>query len=228
MLNKMLSKIISVVKGEEWHFPEELSGYYILLIFIERIHMFIRGKMKFSSRRNTCFIGYSTKIRFKKLLVFGKNLSIGNNCYVNPLSIEGIQLGNNVSIGNNTNIECSGSYKFLGKGLSVGHNTSLGTHGFYGCAGGVKIGNDVIIGNYVSFHSENHNYKDTIIPIRLQGVNHKGIKVGNNCWIGAKVTFLDGAEIGCGCIIAAGAVVRGSFADNSIIGGVPAKIITTR
>jgi len=228
MLNKFFSKIITVFKGEEWHFPEQLSGYYILLIFFERIRMFIRGKIIFLFRKNICFIGYSTIIKFKRLVVFGNNLSLGNNCFISPLSIEGIRLGKNVSIGNNTNIECSGSYKFLGKGLFVGNNTGLGTHGFYGCAGGVIIGNDVIIGNYVSFHSENHIYEDIIIPIRLQGVSHIGIIVGNNCWIGAKATFLDGATVGNGCIVAAGAVVRGTFPDNCVIGGVPAKIIKYR
>ena len=63
------------------------------------------------------------------------------------------------------------------------------------------------------------------LPIRLQGVNHQGIKIGNNVWIGAKATFLDGSVVGNNSIVAAGAVVRGIFPDNVIIGGVPAKII---
>lgn len=66
------------------------------------------------------------------------------------------------------------------------------------------------------------------IPIRKQGVNRKGIKIGSNCWIGAKVTILDGTIIGNGCIVAAGAVVRGQFPDNCVIGGVPAKILKMR
>lgn len=49
-----------------------------------------------------------------------------------------------------------------------------------------------------------------------------GVKIGNNCWIGAKAIILDGTKIGNGCIIAAGSVVRGEFPDNVIIGGVPA------
>ena len=77
-------------------------------------------------------------------------------------------------------------------------------------------------------HSENHNFEDINKPIRLQGVNHKGIKIGNNCWIGAKATILDGAEIGDGCVIAAGAVVRGKFPNNVVIAGVPAKIVKRR
>lgn len=97
-----------------------------------------------------------------------------------------------------------------------------------GCAGGIEIGDDTIIGNYVSFHSENHNFQVRDIPIRLQGVNRKGIKIGQNCWIGAKATILDGTQIGNGCVIAAGAVVSGIFPDNVVIGGVPARIIKNR
>jgi acetyltransferase-like isoleucine patch superfamily enzyme len=59
-------------------------------------------------------------------------------------------------------------------------------------------------------------------------VNRKGIKIGKNCWIGSKVSILDGVQLGNGCIVAAGAVVTKSFPDNSIIGGVPAKLLKTR
>lgn len=117
----------------------------------------------------------------------------------------------------------------IGKGLIVGNNVGLGTHGFFGCAGGIEIGSDTIFGNYVSLHSENHNYERLDVLIRLQGVNRKGIKIGSNCWIGTKVTIFDGTAIGIGCIVAAGAVVsKGIFSDNCIIGGIPAKIIKYR
>lgn len=46
----------------------------------------------------------------------------------------------------------------------------------------------------IRFHSEDHNYSDLNKPIRDQG--DKGIKIGNNCWIGAGAVFLDGAELG--------------------------------
>ena len=105
----------------------------------------------------------------------------------------------------------------------------LGTHGYFGCAGGVEIGDDTIFGNYISLHSENHNYNDARELIRNQGINRKGIKIGKNCWIGAKATILDGVTIEDGCIIAAGALIReGVYKENSIYGGVPAKFIKNR
>ena len=92
---------------------------------------------------------------------------------------------------------------------------------------GVILGNGVA-GQFIRFHSENHNYENLNILIKDQGVNHKGIKIGDNCWIGSGVVFLDGASVASGCVIAANAVITKEFPENSIIGGVPAKIIGYR
>ena len=81
------------------------------------------------------------------------------------------------------------------------------------------------MGEYVSFHSENHIFSDTSKLIRKQGVTSKGIVLGNNIWVGAKATFLDGTVVGNNSVVAAGAVVKGKFPENVVIGGVPAKII---
>ena len=107
----------------------------------------------------------------------------------------------------------------------MGNNSAIGDFTHFGASGGIDIGNDVIMGSFISFHSENHNFEDTTKLIREQGVTSKGIKIGNNVWVGAKVTFLDGTVIGNHCVVAAGAVVNGSYPDFSVIGGIPAKII---
>ncbi|GAA6029106.1 hypothetical protein JCM8097_001600 [Rhodosporidiobolus ruineniae] len=49
--------------------------------------------------------------------------------------------------------------------------------------------------------------------------------IGDDVWIGGGVQILPGAVIGNGCTVAAGSVVRGSFPDNVVIGGVPARIL---
>lgn len=90
------------------------------------------------------------------------------------------------------------------------------------------IGKDVIAGQYIRFHSENHNYSDVNRLIREQGVTHQGIQIGNNCWIGAGVVFLDGAELGDGCVVGANAVVTKKFPRNTVIAGIPAKIVRNR
>lgn len=228
-MRNIFSKIISRIKGEQWQLDESISIGYLFHVVLIKTFMYFRGFLKFMKIKPVILIGKRTKILCKNKIQLKGSLSIDKYCHIDAFSRSGIIFGRNVSIGKYTTIECSGTLKEIGKGLIVGDNVGLGTHGFFGCAGGVEIGNDTIFGNYVSMHSENHNYSDINIPIRLQGVNRIGIKIGSDCWIGAKVTILDGAHIGNGCIVAAGAVVtKGNYPENSIIGGVPAKIISSR
>ncbi|MFI3285204.1 MAG: acyltransferase [Rikenellaceae bacterium] len=224
---RVISKAISKVKGESFELDPNISTSYFIGFMLSKMSALVWGIL-YVRRIGVYFIHPTTKLKCKRKLKFGKNLSIDRGCFINALSNGGVIMGDNCSIGKYTTIECTGSLKYIGKGISIGDNVGLGTHGFFGCAGGIEIGSDSIFGNYVSLHSENHNYDDLDIPIRLQGVSHKGITIGSNCWIGAKATILDGANIGDGCIVAAGAVVRGLFPPNSIIGGVPAKIIKSR
>lgn len=54
------------------------------------------------------------------------------------------------------------------------------------------------------------------------------ITIGNDVWIGARVTIMDGINIGNGAVIAAGAVVTKDVPPYAIVGGVPARIIRYR
>jgi acetyltransferase-like isoleucine patch superfamily enzyme len=168
-------------------------------------------------------------IRHRGRLSFGTGATFADGVVIDALSVDGVRLGDNVAVGRNTRIECTGSLRTLGRGIVVADNVGLGTDSFYGCAGGITIGPDTIVGNFVSFHSENHNVSGTDVPIRLQGETHQGIVVGSNCWFGARCTVLDGATIEDGCVFAAGSVVTaGHYMRDSIYGGVPARLLKSR
>jgi acetyltransferase-like isoleucine patch superfamily enzyme len=51
--------------------------------------------------------------------------------------------------------------------------------------------------------------------------------IGKNVWIGSNATILPGVTIGDGSIVAAGAVVTKDVPPNTVVGGVPARIIKT-
>lgn len=228
-MRTLLNKLISKIKGQKYEIDPEIPISYLLRLSLSRMMMILRGLLLFCEKEGLIFIAANVIVRCKNKFKVKKGVSINRGCYIDAVSKNGIKFGNNVSLGKYTTIECTGSLLFLGEGLEVGDNVGLGSHGFFGCAGGVKIGNDTIFGNYVSLHSENHNYSELDALIRLQGVTRKGINIGSNCWIGAKVTILDGANIGNGCIIAAGSVVtQGEYEDNQIYGGIPAKQIKKR
>jgi acetyltransferase-like isoleucine patch superfamily enzyme len=173
------------------------------------------------------FLGKGCQISNKRNIVFGKNITIENNVSIDGYAKNKLFFGNNVKIGAYSWISCTSHMSKYGNGISIGNHSAFGRFTEFGAAGGIEIGNDVIAGSYISFHSENHNFNDTSKLIREQGVTSKGIKIGNNVWIGAKVTFLDGSIIGDNCVVAAGAVVNGIFPNNTVIGGIPAKIIKT-
>ena len=66
-------------------------------------------------------------------------------------------------------------------------------------------------------HHQNPNKRANLIP--------KPVKIGKNVWIGANATILPGVTIGDGAVIAAGALVSKDVEANTVVGGVPAKLI---
>ncbi|MEJ1242488.1 acyltransferase [Chryseolinea sp. T2] len=228
-MKSILNFIISRIKKERYVLDHRIPNSYMLLYSMARVMMVIRGKLSFIRHKGILFIGKRVEIKARSKMTFGVGVTLDDHTYLDALSSEGLRFGDSVSVGKRTVIECTGNLKHLGKGMIVGNNVGLGMDSYYGCPGGISIGDDTIIGNYVSFHAENHNYKDPSIPIRLQGVNHQGIVIGRNCWIGAKATILDGAVVEDGCIIAANCLLpRGRYKANSIYGGNPAKFIKER
>ena len=174
------------------------------------------------------FVGSGVVLRNRSLICVGRGATIGNHVLIDGLSRNGVVIGDRVSIGAYTIIEATGVISNLGVGCRIGGNSGIGAFSFIGAAGGVDIGENVIMGQYVSFHSENHCFEDASRPIRMQGVTRQGIVIEDDCWIGAKVTFLDGCHVGRGSVIAAGAVVSGEVPPYSVAAGVPARVIKKR
>ena len=71
----------------------------------------------------------------------------------------------------------------------------------------------------------NHNFEDATQRIDEQGVGTKPVVIGDDVWIGANAVILPGVTIGRHCVVAAGAVVTKDVPDNSVVAGVPAKIL---
>ncbi len=107
--------------------------------------------------------------------------------------------------------------------IKIGDRVSTNNNVFLCAANWIEIGNDTLIGQYVTIMDfEAHG-----IPYNLRRETGEiGIVVlGKNVWIGNNVIILKNSIIGDNSIVAAGAVVTGTFPENVIIGGVPAKII---
>lgn len=187
-----------------------------------------RGRDKFN--KYSRFIAMASKFvaimpKGVRIVLFGMvrntrgNIGVGLR-YVVAHSLAG-SMGENVSIRD-------GVYIYSLDGVHIGVNVSIHPMCYIEGAGGVTIGDDVSIAHSVSILSSEHEFADRNEKINNQGCELRSTTIGDDVWIGAGVRVLAGAHISRGCIIAAGAVIKGRTEEYSIYGGIPARKIGER
>ena len=139
-----------------------------------------------------------------------------------------VEFNNQIKIGRGSRISSYCRIKASGP-LTIGRDVSI-TNFTCIAAGssGIEIGDDCLISPNVTILGANYEYSRLDVPIRQQGMNSKGVRIGNNVWIGAGVVVLDGSVIEDGAIVAPNSVVSSRLPTNTICRGDPAKVIFTR
>jgi len=127
-------------------------------------------------------------------------------------------VGDNLSVGANTIIK-------HWQNFSCGNNVSIHENCMIDCDTNITIGNNVSIAHATSLVAANHTWDDLTLPIKYNPITKIGIKIHDDVWVGCGVRILDGVIIKSRSIIAAGAVVNKIVEENSLVGGVPAKLI---
>ena len=134
-----------------------------------------------------------------------------------------VQLGEHVRLGDGVFFETGGEGRIrLGEDVRINAGTFIASHA------SVDIGDDVLIGEYVSIRDANHGTKDMAMPIRLQPHESSAIVIEGGAWIGRGACILGGVRIGSGAVVAANSVVTKDVPSQAIFGGVPAKLIRMR
>ena len=232
MSQRLITKIISKTKGQNYDVTHDFSTRDTILIIFNKSMALIKGtlfvKPFLKSSKGFVFKEKGAKVSFANKVRCGKNLFLKRNSYINGLSKQGITIGDNFSLGQHAIIECTGVLRNIGESLTIGNNVGINHYCYIGVRGKITIGDNVIFGPRVSVFSENHNFNRSDIPIKDQGETRKDTVIGNNVWIGASAVILSGIKIGDGAIIAAGSVVNKDVPSNTIVAGVPAKMIKKR
>lgn len=112
-------------------------------------------------------------------------------------------------------------YTNFGRHIQIGKNVFINHACSFLDLGGITIEDNVQIGPKVNLITENH----PIDPSDRKSLDLKSITLKRNSWIGAAATILPGVTIGENSVVAAGAVVRNSVEANTIVAGVPARVI---
>lgn len=108
-----------------------------------------------------------------------------------------------------------GKFTRIGKNVYINHLCSMLDMGT------ITIGDNVLIGPKVNILSEEH----PINPAERKALMVRPVVIKDGAWIGAGATILPGVTVGENAIVAAGAVVKNDVPENTVVGGIPAKVI---
>jgi acetyltransferase-like isoleucine patch superfamily enzyme len=111
----------------------------------------------------------------------------------------------------------------FGRHIELGKNVFINHACTFLDLGGIIIEDDVLIGPKVCLITENH----PVNPNDRKILDLKPVIIKHNAWIGANSTILPGVTIGQNSVVAAGSVVTKDVPTNTVVAGVPAKIIKT-
>lgn len=133
-------------------------------------------------------------------------------------------------------IKAIGDNVIISHGYEIGdaENLTIGCHVYIGpgasiwATGGVDIQDGVIIGPRVTIHSSNHDHLDPSLLPYGKGSIKKLVTIKKGVWIGDKVMICPGVTISEGAVVAMGSVVTKNVEKFNVVGGNPAKVISTR
>ena len=190
-----------------------LSKEGIIMLFISNLIKKIQNK---------------TRNRFykKKLGGFDATFSIGEN--VEMTNPQCVFLGKNVSIGRNTYLGPVTSYAGVAYNpkIIIGEKTWIGKNCSIAALDKVEIGKNVLFAGHVHITDHSHGYEDVTMPMQCQPLISKGpVVIEDDCWLGFSCEILSNVHIGKHSVVAARAVVTKDVPAYSVVAGNPARVV---
>lgn len=154
-----------------------------------------------------------------------------------PLLLQGggqhrIKIGSNTKICHHTVLGC---WEHYGKDehyepeIIIGDNCSIGEYCHITAINKITIGDGLLTGRFVYIGDNAHgglSLEEAGTPPQQRKLTTKGeVKIGNNVWIGDKVSIFSGVTIGDNVIIGAGSIVTHDIPSNCMVAGMPAKVL---
>lgn len=212
------------------------------------LRSFLRFKRNFNGIGNVIIINGVVLSR-SRLEIDGSDNNFILNCRIDKLSIKIIGDNNKIEFGNNSTIVNSSIYiNGNSNNITLGEKCNLKQTHFWiednNCK--IEIGDktsiesaqlaatednsEIVIGEDCMFSydieirtGDSHSILDQNTKKRINQA--KSVFIGNHVWIGAKVIILKGVNIEDNVVIGTGSIVTNYCPNNSIMSGIPAKII---
>jgi acetyltransferase-like isoleucine patch superfamily enzyme len=156
----------------------------------------------------------------------GHRIQIEPQARLSDLVIDIVGSGHRLLIGADVRIHAA-SMNFYDDGctISIGDRTSIYEATFGIMEGGrISIGEECLIASQVDLRNgDSHSILDVATGDRLNP--SADIVIGDHVWIGARAMMLKGSRVAADSVVAAGAIVTGTFPEGSVVAGVPARVV---
>jgi acetyltransferase-like isoleucine patch superfamily enzyme len=160
------------------------------------------------------FKGFVVLLRmFIYKLFYQKSLSINGIIYSLPSNISidkgTIYIGNKCNISKNTNLSVLDNGR-----LDIGERNFFNNNCNIVCRNSIKIGNGCRFGPNICIYDHDHIFNETGVTDEYKSGT---INIGDNCWFGANVVILKDTDIGEGCVIGAGCIIKGVIPAHTLV-----------
>ena len=168
---------------------------------------------------------------------------VGEKCHFQyPIRLQGggskrIRIGSRTSISAFSILGCWEKYgsgenaEHFEPEIVIGNDCNIGEFCHITAINKISIGDGLLTGRFVYIGDNAHgglSWEEADTPPARRHLKSKGeIMIGQNVWIGDKVTILGGVTIGDNVIIGAGSIVTRDVPSNSMAAGMPARVIKT-
>ena len=133
-----------------------------------------------------------------------------------------IRFGRFTWIGDGTKIRCHEGEVIIGDKTVLGQECTISAYRH------VRIGEQCVVADRAMFIDFDHGTVEVERPIRRQGIYKRDVEVGSNVWVGYGACVLRGAQVGDNSIVGTNSVITKDVPANSVVGGVPARILRMR
>lgn len=169
-------------------------------------------------------IEHGVRIRFASNVALGSRVYLDQGVYLHACP-KGIEIGDRSLVMHGAVLHVYNFRDLPNSGIRIGRDCLIGEYSVIRGQGGVRLGDRVFTSPMVQIVAVDHIFDDPNRPFTEQGISARGITIEDDVWIGSGAVITDGVTVGRGAVVAAGAVVVRDVAPNTLVGGVPARVL---
>jgi acetyltransferase-like isoleucine patch superfamily enzyme len=148
------------------------------------------------------------RMRYRNRLLLNGHIKIGANSKIRPQNGT-IKIDKGVELASNVHLVTIGGNIRIGKQVYFNRNDIVISRS------AIEIGNYCSIGPNVMVYDHDHTFDST--KADQNNFKTESVVIEDKCWIGSGVIILKGSHIGEGCVIGAGAIIKGTIPAHSIV-----------